>query len=58
MKYATVEQMRQQLLGAWVEVERDLSASVIATMLLTDGHVAVIYDDRRFAIVRSVGGAR
>lgn len=46
--------LRAELAPLWSEVERDLSAQVLDTILTDDGKVFVIYDGRRFAVVSSV----
>lgn len=43
--------LRAELAPMWSEVDRDLSAQVLDTILTDDGKVFVIYDGRRFAVV-------
>lgn len=46
--------LRAELAPAWAEVDRDLSAQVLDTILTDDGKVFIVYDGRRFAVVSSV----
>jgi hypothetical protein len=43
--------LRAELAPAWAEVDRDLSAQVLDTILTDDGKVFIVYDGRRFAVV-------
>ncbi len=46
--------LRAQLADAWVEVQRDLEAPVLDTILTDDGKVFILYPERTFAVVESI----
>lgn len=43
--------LRAELAPMWAEVDRDLSAQVVYTILTDDGKVFIVYDGRRFSVV-------
>ena len=50
----TADYLREQLSTSWVEVQRDLDAPVLDTIMTCDWKVFIMYPDHTYAVVDSV----
>jgi hypothetical protein len=50
----TAEYLREQLSTSWIEVQRDLDAPVLDTIMTCDWKVFILYPDHTYAVVGSI----